>query len=184
MRDDEIQSVLYEPPSTAPPHAAGAPAGARKLAQSVKSLALGFVAGVAFWHLIGFWSFISQMAFNSDPSSRRVAELVDTPPATAEESSVAAPAPATKGSGPSKPDGAGEKVVLGAFDANCSSLVLDRKAGTVAAAPCLPSRLVLVDAGTRARQDLAVADLIERQLAERLGLSASAIETGSITATD
>lgn len=183
MRDDEILTELCEPPPTAPPNAGGARAGGRTLAQNLKSLAIGFVAGVAFWHLIGFWSFLSQMAFNPDPDARRSAELVETPPTATEAQPPAARTPAARRAKPGNPDGAG-KAVLGAFDANCSALVLDRKAGTVAAAPCLPSRLVLVDAGMRGRQDLAVADLIERQLAERLGLSPNPIETGSITAAD
>lgn len=183
MRDNSLQSALYEPPQAEPQQAVAGRENGRGWAKNLKSLATGFIAGVAFWHLIGFWSFISQMAFNPDPVARRSAELVETPADRSEEMSAASRAPATKPANPSKPVGP-EKAMAGAFDANCSALVLDRKARTVAAAPCLPSRLVLVDAGARGRQDLAVADLIERQLAERLGLSASRIETGSITAAD
>lgn len=186
MRDDRIYPTPYAPPQSAemPTSAADGTAGGRPLAQSVKSLAIGFVAGVAFWHLIGFWSFIAEVAFNHDPGSRRTADLVEVPASTAgAEPAAAAGEPATTAAGRDTVTDP-IRTVAGAFDANCSALVLDRKSASVRAAPCTPSRLVLVDAGARGRQDLAVADLIERQLSERLGLYPSRIETGSIRATD
>ncbi|MEW5964841.1 MAG: hypothetical protein AB1749_14920 [Pseudomonadota bacterium] len=182
IRDDRIYPTPYTPPQSA--ETTTSAAGGRPLAQSVKSLAIGFVAGVAFWHMIGFWSFIAEIAFNHDPGSRRTAELVEVPASTAgAEPAAAAGEPATTAAGRDTVTDP-IRAVAGAFDANCSALVLDRKSASVRAAPCTPSRLVLVDAGARGRQDLAVADLIERQLSERLGLSPSRIETGSIRATD
>jgi hypothetical protein len=184
MRDEPIHSTPYPPPQTAESSSAASDqreAGGRPLAQSLKSLVIGFLAGIAFWHLIGFWSFVAEIAFNHDPGSRRAAELVEAPAGSI------APA-AANGRAATAADG--DRVArsvgpsAGGFDANCSALVLDRTSGAVQVAPCTPSRLVLVDAGARGRQDLAVADLIERRLAERFGLSASRIETGSITAAD
>ena len=62
------------------PSEAGAPAAVGAIVQSkgrpivrpagsaIVWLALGFASGVAFWHFVGFWSFVSEVVFRSDRS--------------------------------------------------------------------------------------------------------------------
>lgn len=125
--------------------------------------ALGFVAGALFWHLVGFWSFVGAVAFNEDPHTSV------TRPAfpLAVESAI--------------PQGAQRVEPAGTpADENCSAHALDRATGEVTIAPCHWSPLTLAEGTSSARQDLAVADIIERRLIERFGIDPSRIETGSI----
>mgnify|MGYP001210713177 CR=1 FL=1 len=139
----------------------------------------GFLAGIVFWHLVGFWSFVSEIVFNQDEAASRFAaiEPLVLPPPSQPRQAAAARGAAT-------PAGGDAGSAPAALSANCSALILDRNTGAVRLGPCRPSAQRLVDAGLRGRQDLAVADLIERRLSARLGIDPSRIETGSITARD
>lgn len=47
------------------------------------ALTIGFVAGSAFWHALGFWHFVGRAVFSDPPAVERVASPVDRPVALA-----------------------------------------------------------------------------------------------------
>ncbi len=92
---------------------------------------LGFVAGAVFWHLVGFWSFLSEVVLDRT-----------TGPQAAEASSP--------------PIGLPAKVVL-VDTARCTALALDRRAKLTLAVPCPEDGLALrLEPDNDAREDLAV----------------------------
>ena len=55
--------------------------GLRPLKASIRAAVCGFVAGAVFWHCVGFWSFVSQVAFaNPDKIHMRRHEPGTAPP--------------------------------------------------------------------------------------------------------
>jgi hypothetical protein len=95
---------------------------------------LGFLAGAVFWHLVGFWSFLSEVVLDRTPSA---------------EAAVLSPQPERLGAG--EPPG----IVI---DTNrCTMLTLDRRSNLTTARACPTSRLALqVKPDTSQREDLAV----------------------------
>jgi len=95
---------------------------------------LGFLAGAVFWHLVGFWSFLSEVVLDRTPSA---------------EAAVLAPQPERLG--------AGEPPVIVIDTNRCTMLTLDRRSNLTTAQPCPTSRLALqVKPDTSQREDLAV----------------------------
>lgn len=54
--------------------APAAPKPVSSVKTGIASGLLGFVAGVVFWHFVGFWSFVSAVVFNQDREPVHVAE--------------------------------------------------------------------------------------------------------------
>ncbi len=100
---------------------------------------LGFVAGMFVWHMIGFWTFISHVAFNDDA---RVATTANT------SSTIAVPL--------SKPKPIAKGNSLGSIHAgNCIALEIDRTSGDAKPGTCPVDEKPLADAGRTRRDDLA-----------------------------
>ena len=97
---------------------------------------IGFVCGAVFWHAVGFWNFVGDIAFNPDDDSAAAlspAPLVD---------------PIETGSLPT---------VYRVGPASCTSLELDRRSNRTVMRPCPGDGLALrLDAGND-REDLALA---------------------------
>ena len=102
---------------------------------------IGFVGGAVFWHAVGFWTFMSDLMFESN------------------EAVIASDAPA-----------AGDGIVTGSLPkilhidpANCISLRLDRLGGATAAHPCPAEGLALrlEESGERGDLALLVTDAAE-----------------------
>lgn len=79
--------------------------------------ALGFLAGVAFWHLVGFWSLVSTAVFRGRE---------DAAP------TITAPAPPMAAPVPGRAIGAN----IGAIKLGCVVLAIDRVGGTTRQSPC------------------------------------------------
>ncbi len=100
---------------------------------------LGFVAGMMVWHMIGFWSFVSHVAFNDDA---RVA-------ATAIGSRRnAVPMQIFKPKAPSSD-------LTQINSGNCVALAIDRASGDAKPGTCPVDEWPLADAGRTRRDDLA-----------------------------
>jgi hypothetical protein len=72
-------------------------AGARRrsiLGRPLVAGVIGFVAGVAFWHFVGFWSFVSAVVFKPD-GERTVVVNADTPAGTRAQARPGSDKPAT-----------------------------------------------------------------------------------------
>jgi len=93
---------------------------------------LGFLAGAVFWHLVGFWSFVSDVVLDRTPAAH---------------ASVAVPPP---------PRTVPPKVVL--IDADrCTALALDRRSKLTMARPCPKNGLALrLEPENGRREDLTV----------------------------
>ncbi|MDP1909685.1 MAG: hypothetical protein Q8K85_15410 [Hyphomicrobium sp.] len=97
---------------------------------------IGFVCGAVFWHAVGFWNFVGDIAFNPNGDS-------------------------TAALSPAQQDGA---IVTGSLPsvyrvnpASCTSLELDRQSNRTVVRPCPGDGLALrLDAGND-REDLALA---------------------------
>jgi hypothetical protein len=112
------------------PTAASSRAG-RQLWAALVWGGLGFVAGAVFWHLVGFWSFLSEVVLDRT-----------TGPQAAEAASA--------------PTGLSAKVVL-VDSATCTALALDRRAKLTLALPCPEDGLALrLEPQKDAREDLVV----------------------------
>jgi len=82
-------------------------------------VAFGFLAGVVFWHLVGFWDFVSKAVFRTGPDA----------PVTVTAKAVVPP--------PVKPLVAGNaRTPAGAHKPSCVVLVLDRIGGATRQAAC------------------------------------------------
>lgn len=95
---------------------------------------IGFVGGAVFWHAVGFWTFMSDLVFDS-------AEAVAASDVTSGVNDI------VTGSLPT---------ILHVDPANCISLKLDRLAGQTAAHPCPPEGLALRHDESGERGDLAL----------------------------
>jgi hypothetical protein len=97
---------------------------------------VGFVCGAVFWHAVGFWNFVGDIAFNPNGGSTAALSLVQQDD------------PIVTGSLPS---------VYRVDPASCTSLELDRQANRTVVRPCPGDGLALrLDAGND-REDLALA---------------------------
>ena len=97
---------------------------------------LGFVAGMLAWHVIGFWSFISDVAFND--SARTAAASSGRPQRSA---AVHSHKLGMRGVNPS--------------NRNCLALAIDRTSGDAKPGACPVDETPLADAGRTRRDDLA-----------------------------
>lgn len=111
-------------------------AAARDLRAPVIWGGLGFVAGMLAWHVIGFWSFVSDVAFNDD--ARTAAAPSGNP-----QQSVAVIG--------HKPRSRGENI----SNRNCLALAIDRTSGDAKPGACPVDDKPLADAGRTRRDDLA-----------------------------
>lgn len=100
---------------------------------------LGFVAGAAFWHAVGFWSFLSNVVLN------------DASQAHAEAARANAPAVLVSG----RPQPAALPTLYLIDPANCTGLALDRATNRIAVRPCPKNGLALRLERAGGREDLA-----------------------------
>lgn len=112
----------------------GAWTGLRQSRTALFWAGLGFVIGAAFWHLIGFWSFVSYVVLNGDgsvPHTQAVVRKNDVQAASKRAAVEAA--------------------------RSCVKLVRSRSDANTAAVPCDPNDRILHQlGGLAARQDRAL----------------------------
>jgi hypothetical protein len=94
----------------------------------------GFLIGAIFWHLIGFWSFLSAVVLKGPDTTMSVV-IRQQPVIVARQQAVR---PATL--------------------PNCTVLVLDRSTGLTSGVPC-PEHVPMLEEARRGRQNLALAEL-------------------------
>lgn len=97
---------------------------------------LGFVAGMLAWHVIGFWSFVSDVTFNDH--ARTATASSGSPQRSAADLSHK---PNTRSDNPS--------------NRNCVALAIDRASGDAIPGACPADDKPLADAGRTPRDDLA-----------------------------
>jgi len=120
----------------APPRARARPARASASGRPLLWAGAGFLSGVLFWHFVGFWGFVSTIAFNGQAEKPAVADRERKPARTVDGAERAAPATPSN---------------------SCVDLRIERGKGSVIAATC-EGTLALVKAGPVAsRGDLATA---------------------------
>lgn len=95
---------------------------------------VGFIGGAIFWHTVGFWTFMSELMFNSDT-------------ATAHQQAVVSTDPIETGSLPT---------VYTVDPSSCTSLELDRASNQTSLRPCPANGLALRLESDGSRGDLAV----------------------------
>jgi hypothetical protein len=107
---------------------------------------LGFLFGAPFWHLIGYWSYLtgSPAAFMTSKLSRPAGEPAATPAKPLAAPSTLSPLRTAQ---PGRKNGPLAQV-------NCTALVLDRDSGTVQAAQCKANAPGLAELSGRAKGDL------------------------------
>jgi hypothetical protein len=93
----------------------------------------GFLIGAIFWHLIGFWGFLSTVVLKGPETA--VSEVVWQQPVMVARQAIR---PATL--------------------PNCTVLVLNRSTGLTSGVPC-PEHVPMLEEARRGRQDLALAEL-------------------------
>ena len=105
------------------------------------SAALGFVAGVVFWHFVGFWDFVSDTLLVPGRGTATAHLTSGDGRAAAAGTRRATPGTAVAGTTASAGQG-------------CSTLLIDRKNGATATAPC-PADFIVIAGPRRAdRGDL------------------------------
>ena len=97
---------------------------------------LGFVAGMLAWHVIGFWSFVSDVAFNGDARTAAASSGSEQ-----RSAAVHSHKPGTRGDSPS--------------NQNCVALAINRTSGDAKPGACPVDEKPLADAGRTPRDDLA-----------------------------
>jgi hypothetical protein len=109
--------------------------------KSVIFCLLGFLAGAPFWHLIGFWGYVTGTV-----SGLQTAERPRAVQEAANASRVStSPARATQ---------PGRKPTTAAVMTHCTALVLDRSTGATLTAACKALAPVLAEGTTKTRGDL------------------------------
>ncbi|MGD9785461.1 MAG: hypothetical protein AB7E80_01215 [Hyphomicrobiaceae bacterium] len=140
---------------------------------------LGFLAGAAFWHLVGFWSVVSVAMLG--PTDERRAGVSSAPEQVATRTTSLPPA--TPGAQPHTIDDAAPARLLAEL-LQCSEALKGAEAGTqahVKACPPLRQRLKMVETTRRADRALDAREAAER-LARGWATGVSRIETGSLQA--
>jgi hypothetical protein len=94
----------------------------------------GFLIGAIFWHLIGFWGFLSTVVLKGPETA--VSEVVWQQPVMV----------------------ARQQAIRPATLPNCTVLVLNRSTGLTSGVPC-PEHVPMLEEARRGRQDLALAEL-------------------------
>jgi len=108
----------------------------------------GFVAGVIFWHAVGFWSFVSEVVLDREGPA------------------IFARVAATRPEAPLQPE---LPIIYLVDPASCTALELDRSANRTAVRPCPRQGLALRLESSGDREDLA---LLTRQSLEAAGYRA------------
>jgi hypothetical protein len=117
MRKARIVSTRSQP---AQQPKAGPTKARRLLRMAAVWCGLGFVSGAAFWHFVGFWSFLSEEILDRTLSATPAAAAIASQPA-----------------GPDQPP-----IVV--VDTNrCTMLTLDRRTNYTRALPCPTGRLAM-----------------------------------------
>jgi hypothetical protein len=107
--------IRYSPPAPEAPTMTRA----ERAWQSARSLpaawcAVGFLAGAIFWHLVGFWGFVSDAVFRGGVSN--TSEIAAAEPGTTQKTT--------------------RRLVVSTKQASCAMLALDRITGETTAGPC------------------------------------------------
>ena len=97
---------------------------------------LGFVAGIAAWHVVGFWAFVSGVVYNGDAGAERPA--------------VSRPAPQVRFGSVTT---TGSLATFAPSPESCVALVIDRATGLASTAACNGEAHPLRDAGRRQREN-------------------------------
>jgi hypothetical protein len=133
-------------------------AASRRRIGPIASALAGFAAGVTFWHLVGFWGFISTVVHKPERPVRAQADLaIDGDVGTALTLPVRRAAQ-----------------TVDASVAACSSLVLGRETNDIRVLPCPVNAQPLPDGGGATRGDL---EAVRKAAARR----APAVATWSAT---
>lgn len=134
MAASDIAAVLRRAWWTRPPHPVAQPASRMPWRTPAAWGLAGFACGVVFWHLVGFWDFVSRIVFKTTEPVRILAQDGTTVTALDGRDQAAASAPA----------------------ARCIELLRPAAGGPVEARPCV-ARAHLIKAGPLAsRGDLAL----------------------------
>lgn len=159
----------------------------------------GFVLGAVFWHLVGFWSLVSDVAFNNkgdEKSPTRLINLDEVAAVKAARDAAARPLPAarTEVSGRQAAAGGGaEAAGAGAERATPDGLAellqcsearrgADGQSAEVTACPPLSRRLpTAVDLASRADREMDAREAADRLL-RGWDTGVSRIETGTLQA--
>jgi hypothetical protein len=100
--------------------------------------AAGFLIGAAFWHVVGFWSFVSYVVLGGPDPATYLASSARIVSIASADQAPARPAPAT-----------------GAHPA-CVTLALDRTTGETRLEPCEATAVALPHVDASGREDLAL----------------------------
>ena len=112
---------------------------------------LGFFAGIFAWHILGFWTFLSNLATNPGPAPERVALAA---PAARQPPVSATVHPATQLNQPAELQPSAQ-AIFNLDPKSCRALVLDRSAGATRLEACPDDTQPMRDAGRQRRGDLA-----------------------------
>jgi len=157
-------------PTVAPPFAADV-LPHRRYAGPVLWSSLGFIAGMLVWHLVGFWSFVT--------------DVVDSRVEPKQPLAAVAALPAKKLAG-QLPQTTSGRETAGADPLRCVSLTIDRALGDTRKAACTEAS-ALRDAGFAAKADRVSATPRLQdpgQWSNSTAVEASNIETGTLRADD
>jgi hypothetical protein len=149
---------ITSPPAFVPPAVKAEPVLARRRAGSALAYGLlGFILGAIFWHFVGFWDFVGQVMFKGRPIETQITQA--PPPIKLKE----------------RVSGVSALAVVIEPEA-CTTLQLDRVAGTTKAVSCEVESLPLRSLKTARREDLWVTAGQRMQEATARGWSAVTIE--------
>lgn len=134
---------------------------------------LCFFAGVVFWHLVGFWSFVTDVVLAGPTSSQSAQYIPIQNSVTIADGSKSGPAVggsietgSVKQSEPVQPDAdtktaqsvpqpsVSQDTLAQQDIKNCSTLQLDRDTGEIVSAPCSPTAPLPQNGNGLGRQDL------------------------------
>lgn len=152
VRADEtpLPAKLREPPLV--PKAALVSATAPRRRRDFTGLiwgCTGFAAGILAWHVVGFWSFVSNVVLNANgPRSDALESLI---PHLAASPSTKAPEPVAMANNAATQPRARRVAFTAPFA--CVALSMDRQAGDTSLVKCDNSTGVMRDAGFNRRSD-------------------------------
>lgn len=147
-----VPQARQDPPETAAAQAPTAPAPRRKRDYTALVWGTsGFLAGMLAWHVVGFWSFVSNVVLNADDPRARTLE------GFLPQVGIAGPAPEQKNlSRLSTPAKALIPVAAkkdGGAQFACVALAMDRSAGATRSVACSGTHADMRDAGFNRRTD-------------------------------
>lgn len=181
-QDDDLNASAATP---------GASQGVRRsLVWTVSAGVVGFVAGAVFWHMVGFWSLVSDaMLDRAHAPSVAAPRGVVLPPEALTATPTAAPAPAAvRAASPPPPPAhtaparvpTTAELLADLLQCSEARKTRDPDAGSsVKACPPMRERLRAAATSTRADRQLSASEAADR-LANGWATGVSRIETGSI----